>query len=221
MGILKPNYTGSVIKIFKIATYDTCQVSVSELVNFLNGFLSKCTEEKLIRIYKNYNSKHLSVNRFFEYINDSKNIIANLIINWSKSSTIFYDNNLLNKTEEYKKSKQYKMDIDLISLYIHLNNYFINETDVICFVDNIYKIINFDYGYVFYLQNKQDVITEKAGVFSQKLPYDINNKLKNIKEGYVFKLYKYNMLNEIQVKTLNVNAQKINNNLYLYKENNK
>ena len=227
----KKTYTGSTIKLYKVVTPETCQVPVVDLTKFCLEFVTECTNNRLNQMYKNYNSKPLSVNKFYEFANDENNVVVSLQAYSSKrnengkgeQSLVFYGNNILNKTEKYKKSIAYKTETDVIDVTIFLNNFFIEKGTIIDFVSAICRIIDFDYGYVFYLEKRQCVITEgKSGLFSkiERTPFDYNRILTDTKNGYIPKIYPYNILNLNQIKSLNIeNPISINRNLYLKVEN--
>jgi hypothetical protein len=231
MKLFNPKYVGSVMKLYKVVNHENCRISVADLTEFCLEFVEKCTNESLNQIYKNYNSKPLNVNKFYEFMNDEKHIVVSFEAYSSKNShekgeqtCIFYANNLLNKTEKYKRSAEYKTEIDIIDLTVFINNFFITEPEIIHFVNGICKIIAFDYGYIFYLEKNRNLITEgKDGVFS-KIGHNTNDfhqKLKDVKTGYVPKIYPFNILNPNQIKALNVKDKiNINDNLYLIIPNN-
>jgi hypothetical protein len=209
MKLFGSKYTGSIIKLYKVVTSENCHVSVFDLTKLCLEFVQKCTGESLNQIYKNYNSKPLSINKFYEYIKDKPTVDFSVYKSGNKSeiqTTIQYGNNILNKTEKYKKTTEYKKEIDLIDLLIYLNNYFIEDEKIIIeFINKIYTIINFDYGYINDLKKCKDIFTET---------FEDRKKLREVKSGYIPKIYPHNILNHNQMKSINI-KDKIDINNYL------
>jgi len=219
-------FIGSTIKLYKLVTEKNYQISVEDLTKLLLEFVQKCTNENLNQIYKNFNSNPLSLNKFYEFVNKNEVVefsaYSRKIENEKNQTFINYGNSLLNRTGKYKKTTEYKNEIDFVDLIIYLDNYFIKENEVVEFIKIIFQIFNFDYGYTFYLEKNQSCLNERKGLFSiptgnTEEDIEKREKMKEIKNGYVPKIYKYNFLNNIQIKTLNIkNIVNITNNLYLY-----
>ena len=219
----------SAIRLYKIISHDTSQMQSANLINLTRiclDFIQKCTNEKLDMIYKNYERKHLSVDKFYDYINEMKPVEYFCAHN-SKNpnqlneTCIHYGNGMLALTDENKKEETH------IGLLILLKNYFIDKDEIIKFINAIYNIIDIDYGNIFYSEHDQYVDIISEGKWQKRLfSYSIKNMdyikldiLNNVKNGSVPKIYKYNILNNNQIKSLNINNSiKINENLHLYEE---
>ena len=228
-------YTGSVVKLYKIVTYENCKISsLNTIFEICFEFIKKCTDENLNQMYKNYNNCPLSVQKFNEFIKEEKQPVVSLHAYNSKNhnkkgmqTCLFYGNSLLNKTEKYKKTAEYKTEMDIIDLIIYLDKYYLNDKNTICeFIDKLYKNIEIDYGYVFYLEKYQDIINERKGFFSTladntKEDIEKRKKLVEVNNGYIPKLYKYNILNYNQIKLINLDCHlKISSNLLLCEKEN-
>lgn len=216
----------SVIKLFKVVSSKQVHYPVKNIIELCHQMLYDKTRDSIQNLEVNYGDKKWkNIDSFYKFISNNKDYpIVYFYAGGAKElDTIIYSNNILNKT--------IKDSLDFLSITISFYSIFITDKDIIGFVKDIYKIINIDYGYSFYLGKNQDISSEKKikkSFFSYSTTVDEKDieqekNMIEIRSGYIPKLYSFNILNKkqfIQIKQNSTaeNTTVINDELILYKQ---
>jgi hypothetical protein len=224
MGLFKEKYAGSIIKLYKIHNENSMDINVFKLSLDL---VKQYTNETLEKVNLNMRQNDWTLNKLMNHSEKTSEKIHFLeahssipdkrIIGLENKSAINYG------IYETKNKKGEFTELDL-----NFNDYLIKTENVLNIINEYLKIMDIDYGYVFYLNEKQNWFYEnklKVSLFSVtgSTPegyYEEREKMLEINTGYIPRIYHYKILNNEQIKALNIkdinNIHKINNKLSLY-----
>jgi hypothetical protein len=202
MRLFGGKYVGSVIKLFKIMEKKGMDLGM-DLYETSNKIVQKYTNDRLNKVNLNLRHNDWSINKLYNHIkstNEKIDVIeafGRSSSDWSSTFLVYmlYNENLLEKS--------------FLELILTFDMYLINDVNIVIDISNEYlKVIHFDYGYIFDRKWNQDIDTERKSFFGtysshKKEDVELERKIPLIKEGFIPKMYKYNILNENQIKTLN------------------
>ncbi|MDR1285063.1 MAG: hypothetical protein LBJ88_02555 [Campylobacteraceae bacterium] len=216
MKLFKIKYVGSVMKIYQI--FNNIDISIFQLSL---DIIKEYTNETLDGLHLNMRHNNWDLNKLLNHIQKTGEKIEFLEAYSSKPSSKMLENS---SSISYGVYETLNKKGHFVEVSLNINNYIIKKEDVINIINRYLKIMDIDYGYVFYLKEKQNWIIEnnlKTSLFSvtSTIPkgyYEEREKLLEINNGFIPKIYKYNILNNAQIKLLNKpNLCKINDKLSL------
>jgi hypothetical protein len=218
-----------ILKIFKIVGIDEAKgfktkYCLNLILDFFEIFYNNLPDNFDI----NYGKKEWNSLKNFkkQIIKYNDEYIFNLNGYFSSSSSKFsLSNNILNS-----KNK----DISYIKITIVMDKKFINEEKTLNLIKEIYKFFKFDYAYGLNLNEGYDFDSEKKinksffGLFHSvsitKEDLEEENRKVDFKNGYMKKIYPFNIINENQLSYINQNIKinyhlsKFNDQLYILRQ---
>lgn len=204
-----------ILKLYKVVSLEEANsFKTKDCIDFCIGFFEKYL--KMPDFFDlNYGFKTWkSYNKYKEYIkkNENQEIVNLSAFDLNTESTFTISNNLLNSNK----------DFSYIEISIAINTPFlglISKSDFIVKLCEDYKI---DYGYGLTLDSNFDFVTEKKikkSIFGSSLSTSISkedviwhNKAIELNKGLIKKIYPYNILNQSQLSSNEVN-QYLNNGI--------
>lgn len=141
------------------------------------------------------------------------------------------DNSLIIDISNSLMNLDYPPTYGLIDLQVAISEEFYKEKDFINFINEYSEILNFDYGYII-KSNKSGLFNEgnKKSIFRNK-SYNLPNfrfYSIGVKEGFIKKLYKLNILNDSHVEQPIIkqliaegigDLEKLNNDIFIWRLN--
>jgi hypothetical protein len=222
MKLFKVKYVGSVMKLYKILNKNNNNIDIDMGIFKLSlDIIKEYTNETLDSLHLNMRHNNWNLNKMLNHIKKTGEKIEFLEAYCSKQSFKMLENN---SAISYGIYETINKKGHFIEVSLNFNNYIIKKEDAINIVNRYLNIMDMDYGYVFYLKEKQNWIIEnnlKTSLFSvtstfPKSYHEEREKLLEINNGFIPKIYKYNILNNAQIKLLNKpNFCKINDKLSL------
>jgi len=237
---------GTAIRLYKVVDHITCQIAGSDLINICEiclEFMQKYAGANIAKIAKNSSRKYVSIDNFYKLINDAKPIFnfraycknekyyykpisTDNPYNPTPPTNIYYENELLDCSEKDKNTEEYKKKKGYISIIMCLKNYYIDDTTIVEFIKKLYPVLNIDYGHAFNWEKDHHInpigeylMENILGITSKEIySFDVE-KLYELNSGHVPKIFKFNILNDSQRKSLNIESTiKITDDLQLYME---
>lgn len=203
-GLRKKKPIGNVLKLFKIITPEELGQYNSKTINnvielSVNTFYD---EDVLNCIDLNYGWKtYKKLTTFLDKLKgslDNIEIVSLVISNSMDTKIISYSNEILNQVQ--------KDDFGIVELIICSDDNKLNNETVRAFVEKLNKKFPIDYGYIFPFEKGIDIFIEKKvkkSFFTSSVSVtkeDILNRerLLNINNGYIPKIYPTNLFNQSQ-----------------------
>jgi len=188
----------NVIKLFKIVNYSEALVFKTEkIIDFCVGI----TNDSINDISWNYGNREWKKYQSFKnFIQNNKKETVDLSLYSNENLVVRFSNGLLNQMDVEKDR------IGTIELTIYLEDINFEQEFYSNLFKNIKKIECFDYGYASCMSKKE---AKEQGVVVNVHQMDIiNNKIFDVKNGYVGDIYSYNLLNLNQLAKF---ANNVNN----------
>lgn len=217
-----------VLKLFKVVDLETAKKFQSKrCVNLLLKFLKDYYNNQPNIFDLNYGNKEWnSFGKFEENIDkfSDENIVYLSAYYSSSKSRFSFSNDILNVKG---------VSVSYINITVVLDKSFLNSDSILNLVKELNDFSEFDYGYGFRISEDYDFDTEKKlnkSFFGDSVSIsitddDIDSEKRKIdvKDGYVKKIYPFNLLNASQLKSLKIknnidnkigNLSKLSDNLF-------
>lgn len=218
---MKMKYIGYVVKLFKIVTSSKEEVKpIMDIINIWYNNVCMKGDDIVDCVSINYGSKKWQTLKGFSNFlhNKTQDDICELFISCKQTGNCFFYLKALN-------NEMIKKESGIEEFYLSFNSeHFIDIESFKSLINKIYRVFKLDYAYAFALEKNIDIVSEKKVVnhwFSKSVSinqHDLNRERKmiEIKEGYIPKLYKYNVFNKRQL--LNLETIKKNPEISLINE---
>ncbi|UZJ64012.1 hypothetical protein OKW96_16590 [Sphingobacterium sp. KU25419] len=194
-----------VIKAFKkVDLKQALEIDMLDIISFVQKEIDSLGGKGFDYYELNYGAQKISnYNQLLKVIKRKNDIFQILATDEINSNVLLIDNQVLNSKANVKEG--------LITFHFALDLTLFNVEFVQGFLISLYKLVDFDYAYLVDLDSNYDITTErkfKKGIFginAEVNEEDIkwNQNAWKIKEGFLKKVYLFNVLNNSQ---LNNNA---------------
>jgi hypothetical protein len=195
----KKGSDNGIIKLFKtVNLHEAKTFKTVEILDICVSELQKARGREITDIELNYGDKqwkqYSSFKKFIENETDYPIAAFMSFIRDSSCGSLIFNNDKLNKMKQDNST-------DLIDIIMVFPRVIITIDFLQNFLEKIFHIESFDYGYVCFLPEKYDVIFEnKPGKGNTRTEIKKTKQLVDIKSGFIKDVYPINILNDKQIE---------------------
>jgi len=204
-GVVKLYKAVTVDESFNFKTAKVIDFCVKELLSLSQGNITDVEADFTNGVNKTW-KEYASFVNYAQKHNDSHiEMYSSYIIDGMSGQLHFCnDTNRLNRNEN---------EMNMIDIIISFPNKTVDISFLRKFLTDLFQIETFDYGYVCFLTDEHDILSErkiKKGLFSEtstwtKKDIEKREKIRDSKDGFLPDVYQINILNEEQFKKIDKN----------------